>query len=447
MKGIEENIRNTAYNKNIVLFCLFIILTLFYSLSGYKEPIPAYMVWMRLILAMFCLLTVIIGIKSRIIFPLQLKFCAVGMLLLGFLLRFFFVDNGEDVFGPSYDSYAYLNYGTSFSGLSYFPFLDKLTYIGYNRDDFGYFSIVYWTAQLVHDKYCVAMILFIVNVFILYYSAIYLYKLGVVLGLTPMAAKVASITWISFPFLATTIACGLKEVVFCSIIIFAMYHICAYRERKRIVNLLYALLFVVCTFFFRTAIGFILILSLLVCSVITPKNKKKMMFLGIVLILLMNILLPLVIGVMGVSSESVMATADARMSAKESSGSVSMFLPILASLFGPFPNMNRTDSYGFMHGYGLFLKCGLSFFFLYGVLCKIKELNIKWIPIILFILCNLLMLNVAGTTLDMRFHITYIPFFFLLTFDAMQAYEYKYCYSLYIIFVVLLVYMYNMRSL
>lgn len=446
MKSIEENVKNIAYNKNIALFCIFILLAIFYGFNGYKEPIPLYMVGTRFILAVFCLSSVIIGIKSRINFSLLLKFSTIGTLLLVFLLRFFFMNNGEDVFGPSYDSYSYLTYGSSFSNLTYFSFLDKLIFIGFNRDDFGFFSIVYWVAQVVHDKYYIATILAILNVLILYYSAMYLYKLGVMLGTNQMVAKIASITWITFPFLVVTIACGLKEVIFCSIIIFAMYHINAYKVRTSIVNLLYALLFIVFAFFFRTAIGLMLILSLLVCLVITQNNKKKIMFLGVLSVLLMNVLLSFVIGLMGTDSDSVMATASARMSAKESSGGVSLVLPFVASLLGPFPNMNRTDSYGFIHGYGLFLKCGLSFFFLYGVWNKLKKIDIRWIPIIVFIFCNILMLIIAGTTLDMRYHITYIPFFFLLVFDTMQVYKYKY-YFFYTIFVLVLVFIYNTRAL
>lgn len=436
----------SLYNKNISLFCIFIILVVFYCFNGYKELIPTYMVVMRFILAIFSLFSIIIGIKSRINFPLQLKFCTIATLLLVFLLRFFFMDNGEDIFGPSYDSYSYLSLGSSFSNLSYFSFLEKLLFIGYNRDDFGFFSIVYWVAQFVQNKYSIATILAILNVLILYYSAMYLYKLGVMLGTNQMVAKIASITWITFPFLVVTIACGLKEVIFCSIIIFAMYHINAYKVRTSIVNLLYALLFIIFAFFFRTAIGLMLILSLLVCWVITQNNKKKIMFLGILSVLLMNVLLPFVIGLMGADSDSVMATADARMSAKESSAGVSMVLPFVASLFGPFPNMNRTDSYGFIHSYGLFLKCGLSFFFLYGVWHKLKEIDIRWIPIIVFIFCNILMLIIAGTTLDMRYHITYIPFFFLLALNTMQFCKYKY-YSFYLIFVLLLILIYNTRAL
>lgn len=441
-----ENAKNFIYNRIIVLSCIFIILALFYGVNGYKEPIPTYMIGMRFVLAVFCFFSVVIGIKSRIDFLLQLKFYAVGTLLLVFLLRFFFVNNGEDIFGPSHDSYAYLAYGSSFSNLSYSSFLDKLLSLGFNRDDFGFSSIVYWAAQFVDSKYSIATILVFVNVLVLYYSALYLYKLGVMLGMNQVISKIASITWITFPFLVVTIACGLKEVIFCSIIIFAMYHINAYKVKTSVVNLLFALSFIIFAFFFRTAIGFMLILSLLICLVITQNNKKKIMFLGILAILLMNVLLSFVIGLMGTSSDSVMATADARMSEKESSAGVSMVLPFVASLFGPFPNMNRTDSYGFMHSYGLFLKCGLSFFFLCGVWRKLKEIDIRWIPIIVFIFCNILMLIVSGTTLDMRYHITYISFFFLLTFNAMQVYEYKF-YSFYMIFILLLIYIYNTRAL
>lgn len=440
------DIKKVLCGKNIVIFSFFVALILFYSFVGYKEKIPTYMFGMRSLLAIFSFSAVIVAVKSRVDFFLLQKFYTICIVLLIFLLRFLFVSSGEDFLGPSYDSYAYLSFGSSFSTLSYPSFLDKLVSIGYNRDDYGFFSIVYWVAQFVNDRYSIATILVVFNVLLLYNSAIYLYKLGVMVGLINKVAQIVSVVWLTFPFLIITIACGLKEVVFCSIIIFAMYHIYVYKVESRIISFLYALLFIVCTYFFRTAIALMLVLSFFVCVVINENNKKVIIFFCAFSVMLMNILLPYVIGLVGVDSESVFAIAEARMSAKESSGSISMFLPYVASFFGPFPNMNRTDSYGFMHSYGLFLKCSLSFFFLYGVWYKLKKIDIRWIPIIVFIFCNIVMLIIAGTTLDMRYHITYIPFFFLLAFDTMQVYKYKY-YFFYMIFVLLLVFIYNTRAL
>lgn len=73
--------------------------------------------------------------------------------------------------------------------------------------------------------------------------------------------------------------------------------------------------------------------------------------------------------------------------------------------------------------------------------------EIKWFSILFFCLCNLLMLIVSGTALDMRFHITYIPLFLLISLNSMEKRKFNFIYSVYFVGLLLIILVYNSRTL
>lgn len=439
-------LRQTIYKKNILIFFTFVTLSAYFYIRGYKESIPAYMEFMKWGLTLFCIWSVYQGLHSKLRVSHLVLINSIITLLFVFLLRFLFMENVGEIFGPAVDSYGYLYNGVQNADLSYWDFCKKIQYKGFKFDDLGYFSIYYWAAQFSRDVSIVAGIVSLFNIVLLYFSSCYLFRLGKIVCNNEYTARIVSILWSSFPFILMTIAVGLKENCFCSIIIFALYHSYNHKWKGKRISLLYAFLFALLAFLFRTAIGCLLLIAIIVNGVVNRHNAKKLLIIGFIGCLMLNLLLPMFIGLMGGNYESITGTTSYRMTQKDGGSEVGQLLPIVSSFFGPFPNLDRTDAYNFMAAYSHFLKVSTSLFFLLGAARIIFRLDIRWFALLLYILGNILMLMIAGVGLDLRFHITYIPFFLLLAFDSFHIKRSKWLYPAYYWGIILVIYVYASRA-
>lgn len=439
--GIKSHARKYV----IYVAMAYILMTILFKMVGYKEYIPTYMEFVRTIFIGYSFVVVFYD-STRIKMRTLLAMHCIVVFGISVIIRFAYNINGLEIFGPSYDSYAYLHLAERFSIYDWRSYVDVLTRLGYNQDDLGYFSLTYFFARIYNSEAFIAYGLLVVNAILLYFSSYYLYRLAKLLNLEERIARLVSLIWCTFPFLTMTMASGLKEVVFCSLIVLAVYNMYRYKEQKRMKNLIGVVIFAVSCLFFRTAIFYLLVFTFILVLWANERNGKKLLILGLVVCAAMSFILPYLLNMMGATMEAVTATADARMNSRGASSTITGVLPYVASILGPFPNMNRTDSYGFMHGYAIFLKCCMSGFFVVGVFRVIKRVDVKWFPLLLFIIGNLLMLIVSGVTLDMRYHITYIPFFFLLACSNCYG-KVSSFFSVYLLCLLFVIWKYNSRSL
>ena len=443
--GLAIGARYAITRFMIYAVVVFVLMAIIFKMVGYKEYIPRYMELVRALFIVYgfvVALCVSIHVKLRV----QLIIHCILVFSLSAVIRLAYSLHGLDIFGPSYDSYAYLHVAERFSTYGWGEYLDAVGRLGYNRDDLGFFSLTYLFARVYNSEVFIAYGMLVLNVVLLYFSSYYLYRLAKLLDIEEWIARLVAVIWCTFPFLTMTMASGLKEVVFCSLIVLAVYNMYRYKERKRMKSLIGVVFFVVSCLFFRTAIFYLLVFTFILVLWANERNGKKLLALGLVACAAMSFILPYLLSMMGYAMESVTATADARMSSRGASSTVTGVLPYIAAVLGPFPNMNRTDSYGFMHGYAIFLKCCMSGFFVVGVFRVIKRVDVKWFPLLLFIIGNLLMLIVSGVTLDMRYHITYIPFFFLLACSNCYG-KGSSLYGMYLLCLLFVIWKYNSRSL
>ena len=404
----------------LVTLIVLLSVTYIYALIGYKKPVEPYMENIRLFgiieyfLLIFLSLTDI-KIKSLLKITILIMFSIVLLIK----MTYYYVD--VDILGLTRDGYKYLNFGMRFSEKPFPDYVHAIYLQNFNVDDLGYFSLLYFFYQIYPDQDFVVYGIVLLNFVCLYISSSYFYKFCKQLCGSEGASKLIVTLWCASPYLLLTITNGMKEVIFTSIII-AVYNIYRYKVTKSVFNLVGAFGFAALCLFFRTALFYMLVLMFIVILTMNHKNKKLYFIIIITLLATFQVVIPFIIeNIIGVPLEVVVKTTAWRIErATSGQASYAGYLPILAAILGPFPIFDRPAIYAIEFSQAVFVKDVLGLSFMWGIYDKIKHLDIDYIPLIIFITFNIFMLVTAGVTLDIRYHMTYLPFFFLIAVSYLR---------------------------
>ena len=417
--------RNISWSKNTVnpkdfaqflvfYFAVFIILAVVYHFAGYKEVIPDYMQYVRLYTSGFFVLMLALcymNINYKALFFVNSIFLFVVVLL----IKMSYLNDGLDIFGPSIDSYNYMKLGERYKDLSYFDFLDKLLGHRFKTDDFGYSTVIYLLFNLFQSYTFVAYILVLVNAVCMFFSLVSIYRITRMLDSGDFIAKVAAILYGASPYILVNISNGLKETIFVFIIIKTIEYTVLTNKTRDLRYLLISVFLALFSLFFRTAVFFILLFTIFVAYRINKSNVRLYLVIFLVVAIFISVVLPMVMtALLDVSLEDMQKINESRMS-NVVEKNFKTTLSLLAAILGPFPNYDRCAGYAFTYSTMLLLKNMLSPFIIFPVHNAVKLKDYKYIPIIIFITLIMLMDVVAGVSLDIRFHMPYIPFFFVLT--------------------------------
>lgn len=218
-----------------------------------------------------------------------------------------------------------------------------------------------------------------------------------------------------FPFWVVSNAVGLKENIFCFIIVAALFNIYRYKEYRLTYNLIGAVFFIIWTYFFRYAVSLMLIITFFFALVVNEENKKKilviMAILGVVGIVSLNVI---IMSFSGISMKLVTDVAADRMGRSGGTGFVGWLVHCSAAFIGPFPNFSRTGQYNIYFASGLINKVILSVFVNAAMFQVVRNLRWKFYPIFAYLFMGYVMLLASGTSLDIRYHITFFPAYSIL---------------------------------
>ncbi len=422
-----------------------LVVTYIYSLVGYKDAVEPYMENIRLFGTIEYFLLIFLSLTDiKIKSLLKITIITLFFVILLVKMTYNYVD--VDILGLTKDGYKYLDFGLKYSELSYPDFIRSIFSQSFYADDLGYFSIVYFFYQIYPDKFFVVYGIILLNFAFLYISSSYFYKLCKQLCGSEGASKLIVTLWCASPYLMLIICNGMKEVFFTSIIIIAVYNIYQFKATKNLFNLAGAFGFATLCLFFRSAVFYMLIVMFIIILTMTHKNKKLYFIIIILALTTFQVAIPFIIEkVIGVSLDIIIKTATWRIE-KTSAGQASYagYLPFLAAVLGPFPVFDRSAIYSIEFSQAVFVKdvLGLSFFL--GIYDKIKRLDIVYLPLLIYILFNIVMMIMAGVTLDLRYHMTYLPFFFLIAVPYLKK---KYIWDWgFIAFVLIIIYFYGTRK-
>lgn len=420
LKGIKKD---STYLKHYVSFAilLYVVVAIGYMvLGGYKEDIPSYMETDRLLVVGYYMLMLGLAFTRNNIKTIAFV-NSVLFLIVVVTIKMTYAESGLDIFGNAHDSYGYLNAVMKYGDLSYSDYWEHvLRARRLSTADLGYFTIVYLCYHIYPDFNAVVLLLLIINVICIYISTIYMYKIQQLFDCYQPFSKFTALLYASSPFVVMTAVSGLKEIVFVTIIILAVYYITISYFHRTITNIAIAFIFSFLCIYFRTAVAFMLFISLIVSITITEYNKKVYLSVIVFSLFFTGFLLPLILEqFMQVSLDDIMDVAERRYDAANSGVNTSI-VSTMSGLLGPFPNFDRQGSYAFIHSMALFMKNAFNIFFFFGIYHIVKSQEIKFYPVLIFVSLSIMMVIIAGVSLDMRFHITYLPFFYIIAINAFK---------------------------
>ena len=437
----RDNYNKQVFRVLILSFCIifgvFMLSGLFFAKESIEEPF--------LLIELACGSICIAGLSlsTRIKNINQLLFCIFfSSLIISIATRVFFLGYYHKPFGLAGDSYTYDRMVT--------PLLDKsftllITSNHIDIDDLGYPYILYHIYKLAGDIEFGRILIILFNSSLLICSSYLLYRLAILLGFTIRDSIIGAGLYGFNPFLYITSSVGLKEVIFCFLIISSLYHMFNWKLRKEPLSFLLSLCFILSTLFFRTALCLMLLISLGVCAITTDSNKKGILrFLiicGFCSPIFANVILE---SFTGISIEMIMAVAQARNSVM-GSGIIGPIVQVCAAIFGPFPNFYRLEEYAMLFSGGILLKSMLNIFFLIGIWKIIHNLNYKFYPLVLYSLFGIIFVILSGVALDMRFAITFFPSFILISLYGIKGIHKTRLFYIYLLFLIIITLLYNVR--
>lgn len=392
---------NDTLNLSVITFASFLIIV---AAQGYKETFASFMIPMQISVGICyfgCLY-----FSARIKNCRQLLICILGYnLVFSFLFRIIFINYYNAPYGLAVDSYTYdyIGHKAEYNSIS-----RMINYISafWDIDDFGYSIFTMLIFKGFGAETARWIVLFLNSVFITI-SSYLLYRIGLMLFNNKKISIICSALWGYFPFMFITASVGLKENVFCTVIMAFWFFVYKFYAHRTIGNIIWVIIFLTLTFAFRKAITLMLLFSFILLCIINENNKKKI----VLVIILGGILAPFcasyaIEAFTGVSMEKIMAVTEGR-NATMGTETPGPMVQMVAALFGPFPNFNRLVSYGLYYSSGLLFKSLTSIFCLTGLYYVGKYFDFKFYPIALYLIFGIAMLILGGVALDMRYAITF----------------------------------------
>ena len=320
------------------------------------------------------------------------------------------------------DAQFYHDIGTRFSDSS-FSVYDMFIFFESNSiavDDWGFCSIISFIYSLFGINIGMQL-LALCNVLFIIVGAHFLYKLSRYFA-DDYCANSICFLWGIMPFSVYTSSVGLKEnyMVFCVII--SVYYLYEFMRRSTFRNLLLFGGFAASLLFFRTAIFFMLIATFLFVymirfSLIAKNINLWLSFLFVLSYLIFGVIVDFIGGLRGnVSMETIQMGINAKIS--ENGGIIAKMTNFLAILIGPFPCFvadRMKVNYITLYSFGTMMKMMLSGFYIYGVIRIIKEKDLFFYPLLIFIFLHSIMLIMTFFTLHDRYQWVQIPFVLLIS--------------------------------
>lgn len=448
MKSCNSLCLKNIYAILIAYICAFIFLFLYYSLEGYKENIPSFMIGIHVYFAIAyftCIMLSLFTKNSVILYMVIFLYSLFSSILVRSCSWIYL----NEPFFCAVDSYTYDSLVTMSlsSGDSYINYLLLLFLSGLNVDDVGMTSIVYFIYKLfgVGDKG--QTVLLLLNSLILLLSSIKINKIMILYGIQRMTRFFCLMFFGCFPFFSVTAAVGLKENFFVFLIVSAFYYMLHYKYTGSRNDLSLFFLFVLFALLFRKAIFAMLLIMLFLFLIAENCNKKKLLYMillgSVVGVLLLDVIL---IAAFDKPLELIFATSEARSESVSMNETLKWTTQGIAVLFGPFPSMNRTLQYGLLHSSGLLLKMFLNFFMIVSLIDIIRTYDYRKYPLLVYFLTSAMMFILSFVALDMRYQITLFPLMVPLIAYAIQNIRLRSgLFFMYSLFVIGLVFFYNNR--
>ena len=452
---MRKSVHNIILARNNIKILLIYSIVVFFCFSfgymgfGLRENIPTYLLFLEHLFAV---------LYASLLYFYSLSHPKIGYgsffvvffltLLCSVLIRFLFIEYTGNVFQGATDSYFY-DEESSKSVLLGYDYIQHLRSVdrdiisGLNIDDYGFLSVEFFVYRLFGVD-AGRWVMLILNSLCVAISSQLMWLLLVKMNYQRVVVSFCYSVFAFFTFFAVTAAVGLKENIFVLLVSISLYAIYRHKCNGGWVMMTIAVTAIASTFFFRTAIGVMLIIVFILSEVITKKNHRSViitsLFLGLIILSFFTLIFR---NIFGIGFDHIINVSHYRMGGE---AFLNWAVQLLSAMIGPFPNYSRAVQYGIISTYSLQLKCFLSFVVLMSIWNIIKNAEYKLYWILCYYLLGIIMLTISAVSLDMRFHVTFFPAFVLLLANALDNVNLKsISFNIYIIVLTILVSYYNIR--
>ena len=346
-----------------------------------------------------------IAITCIIIFIFQLICC--------FGLRYF---NNEFFHNPlgynPADALAYHLHASQFYRYSLHEMNNFMDSMDFMLDDQGMNYITYFIYKIAGSPERGQNLAVLINICCITLSSYYAYLLSRVF-VANRYAHFTAFVWGTQLYATYTAASGLKENYMVCLIIISLFYIVKLCNDFSLKNILLALLYASSALFFRMALFYMLICSILFVAVMKfPLIRRYLYLLLIIAVILTWIsykrtfdeMVVLRSGADAMDYDTYEGLVQGRM---DSAGIFATVVSYLSALIGPLPNIIASGpkaNYITLYGFSSFCKSFYAFYFIYAIIVAIKERKTEALALLVFWFLEISMLIITFFTLHDRYH-------------------------------------------
>jgi hypothetical protein len=428
----------------IILYTAFLYC---YTVIGYREDIPAYIVILQIVFAFFFFAFLYCTYTLRLNIQVILLLVFLSSLVFAFILRLCYLKFTGTPFGEGYDTYVYHALALRTMGKDFAYFIKYLSTRDTNIDDYGYPFILYTLYSIAGSEEAGLNFTILINALVITLSTFYLYKLLLLVNIRVANSCFWSACCGFFAYFHVRAAVQVKENFFLLFIIFSFYYMYEFKKRRKTSSLILCFLCTACCYFFRMAIPVMIIISFLILLMSNSKNRKKILLVLLAIMIIGSMSLNIIFSyIFPFSLAHIIEVAVVRALAKSNNLFFAFSVGIAAALVGPFPNFNRAGILAILYNSGILFKMLISFPLLAGIWYIVKSYNHRYYAMVAYIGMGLIMVVLSGVSLDMRYQLTFYQIMLVVIAYAFQEWKIKkLTYYFYALFSVGLIIVYNFR--
>ncbi len=219
----------------------------------------------------------------------------------------------------------------------------------------------------------------------------------------------------------------LKESLFVAIVICVMYFIIKLVHKESNYALICAIFFLSLLMFFRPAVAALIIISFFIYLAIRNHGSASSFFLYIGAAFILIISLRYMMDMADRYSSGAEEKLALSGNGKAYSGGFNTFVNIFGGFFGPFPTIftrqGEMPSSIQFYASGLIYRLFLIIPFFAGIYLIFKNKVLELLPIIVFILIEMLSTGIVHASLELRKVLPHIPFTYIVSFYGLSKWQ------------------------
>ena len=438
---IYMNYNYRYIQKYFIISVLFLVLLYFFLILLFNIILPtADVIVIQVISLFFFVNTFLLGIRLKIrdIFIVIFLF----QLILSISL---FVSHS---FEYNSDYFSYTAIATKGINMNAGDFI-KYIYANYpdlnDVSDLGYPFVLRFVYQIAGNQIYGDFLMCLLNVFLVLPTLYFVWKLSSGL-FSKEEAKISVLFWGLNLYSVWTNASGMKETVFVLVSTGASYYLYKYLTVRSFKKLLWCILFIIGTFFFRNYITIFFVIIFVSARFFRKTYEKHFVF----------ILISSLIAIFGATSllsylvPDVVAILAQRDSLLANTGFSGNLFNVISAFIAPYPAIGGLNqNVNLLIIVFVAFKVFFSIWGIIGIIYIIKLKQTQAYPIVNILYFNILLTIIAGFSLNYRYmHVT-MPLYFIFMvhgFYSMSREKSKYIIIPYFILVTIFIVLYNLRS-